>query len=203
MSIYTIKDLSNNILELYNDDHSIDTKIDELIIPSPIESFVSDIYCKKLILPESLKVLDLWYDYDNSLEFNIPYNIKNIKMRYANILNKSFINLFPLNGSFRFIHCKLNNIELNIVLHQYYNKCFNNNIKNICTYEEYKALLNNRIYSKSHAHIIEQIQEYEYRISQGMAFCILIKDELLEKAYHPNKICKYIRLYGIRYLEKI
>ena len=113
----------------------IDTKIDELIIPSPIESFVSDIYCKKLILPESLKVLDLWYDYDNSLEFNIPYNIKNIKMRYANILNKSFINLFPLNGSFRFIHCKLNNIELNIVLHQYYNKCFNNNIKNICTYE--------------------------------------------------------------------
>jgi len=195
--------LSTTTLELYQDDNEfLQQEYDELIIPIPIEKFITDIHCKKFILPPTLKVLDLWFNDYHSFECNIPTNIKTIIIRYVNINNISIMNLFPNNCSYRYIEVSINNIELNIIINQLYTKYFNKDSKYISNNISYKGLMNNMIYSKNHNIIINEIKIYEQKIIQGSAFCKIIKEELIDKAFHPDRICPLIKKYGIKVIEE-
>jgi len=104
--------------------------------------------------------------------------------------------LFPNNCSYRYVQIEVNGIGLNILINKLYNKYFNNK-------EDSNVLIYNTIYSKIHNNIIEDIKTYEKRITQGSAFCNIIKDELIATAFHPNRLCPLIKKYGIGIVEKL
>jgi hypothetical protein len=49
---------------------------EEATIPAPIEIFATDLYFNKLNLPETLLVIELWFDRRTVFEFNMPSRLK-------------------------------------------------------------------------------------------------------------------------------
>jgi len=182
---------SEQILENY------DNYTDTYTLNPRIRVFISDITFNKLILPDSLKILDLWGDDDlhQSVTFNIPYSIEQLVLKNINIENIHFLDLCV--GKYNLINVSINNINLNILIDELYIKYFNKYPKS----EHSDKYLNNKILSKYHHNIIEEILEYEKRITQANAFCKIIKEELLATAFHPERIGPLISKYGIEIMD--
>ena len=184
--------------ELYRyEDYEDWNPYEELIVPAPYKAFVSDIYFNKLKLPDTLIVLDLWFDDMIDFEFNIPPKIEEIILIKANILNKNLMDLFPKNLRYNYSECSLNNIPIYTCVYNLYTKYFP---------EEYMSLPKNVLNSinyRNESRYINEIQEYEARIAQGRAFRLAIKEELIATVWHPDKVEKIINKYGIDYLDSL
>lgn len=184
--------------ELYRyEDYEDWNPYEELIVPAPYKAFVSDIYFNKLKLPDTLIVLDLWFDDMIDFEFNIPPKIEEIILIKANILNKNLMDLFPKNLRYNYSECSLNNIPIYTCVYNLYTKYFP---------EEYMSLPKNALNSinyRNESRYINEIQEYEARIAQGRAFRLAIKEELIATVWHPDKVEKIINKYGIDYLDNL
>ena len=200
-----VDELRNNTLELYQIEHvMLNFVLNEVIIPSPIETFVTDIECNKFILPETLKVLDIWGNNQNNTTFNISDNLNKFIIRNTNIINIDIMKLFKKQWvSFKFYNCKFNNIDLNILLSKYYKKYFNEDPKNTCDSEQYKHFMNNNISSKRHYNIITKIIHYEDCITEKKKFSNIIREELVASAFHPDRIGPLITKYGIDIVETL
>jgi hypothetical protein len=181
-----------NYVDSYNDD---EIYTDELVVYNNVHTFISDITFNKLILPDTVKVLDLWGENFDCIELTIPNNIEHIILRNINITNIHFLNLFV--SRYDFSNIRVQDVDLNILINRLYNKYFN---KNPST-ERNDKYLNNVISSKYHHTIIEEILEYEKRTTQGNAFCKIIKEELVASAFHPDRVGPLILKYGIEILE--
>ena len=170
---------------------------EELNVPVPYEIFVSDIHFNKLKLPDTLIVLDLWFDNKIDFEFNMPPKIEEIILINANILNKNLMELFPKNLRYNYSECSLNNIPIYTCLYNLYTKYFP---------EEYMSHPKNALNSINYRYdsrYINEIQEYEERIAQGRTFRLAIKEELIAAVWHPDKVEKIINMYGIDILDSL
>jgi hypothetical protein len=168
---------------------------EEATIPSPIEIFISDLYFNKLNLPDTLFVLDLWFDSITDFEFNMPPKLEEILLINANISNKTLMELFPDNLLYNYSSCYLNGTPIYKCLYDKYTKYF-----------PYKPInkpddtLNSTCYRYQKT-FINEIKEYEARIQQGKAFCLAIKEELVAAVWHPDKVEKLINAYGIDIID--
>jgi len=183
---------------------------EELIVPAPYEIFVSDIHFNKLKLPDTLIVLDLWFDNKIDFEFNIPPKIEEIILINANILNKNLMELFPKNLRYNYSECELNDTPIYTCVYNLYTKYFPKEYmsdpKNDLNHEEYMSHPKNTLNSINYRYdsrYINEIQEYEERIAQGRAFRLAIKEELIAAVWHPDKVEKIINMYGIDYLDSL
>ena len=185
--------MDDETLEHYDDNNIVDT----YVVNPLIRNFISDITFKNLVLPDSLKILDLWGDDHDTISLNIPSSIELIILKNLNLINVYFLNIFV--GKYIFVNVRVNNTDLNILVNQLYMKYFNKQPK--C--EQMNKYLNNTIISKYHHNIIQDILEYEQRITQGCAFSKLIKEELVALAFHPDRIGPLIKKYGLEIIESL
>ena len=168
--------IENSTLELYYDDTTI--VYDTIVIPSTVERLVSDYVCKKLILPETLKVLDLHFEETIILDCKLP------KLDYCKMLNihwstKSFSELCT--GYYYYKDCTINKKPLNELVSETYKKYFNKEL----TLK--KNILNQRIIGKE----IEQMITYETILEKCKARSNAMKEELLMYALHPVFVNKW------------
>ena len=173
----------------------------EIIVPSPIEVFVSDWNISKIVLPDTLQALDIWFDDIFDFEFNMPPKIEEIVLINANIKNKKLMELFPHNVRYTYSECCLNGTPIYICLYNLYKKYFPDNRINIS--DHVINSINHRYRSYYHSSCIYEIKEYEARIAQGRAFRLAIKEELVAAVWHPDKIEKLINAYGIDIIDTL
>jgi len=187
-----ISKLTNPILELYCDNDEIET-FTKIIIPEPIEVYVSDYTSYDLVLPNTLRVLDLDYWGDISMRFNMPPNIEDIIIRNTNIEGKTLMELFPsICKRYRYTNCHLNNEAITAIVSRLYLKYFS---------YKYFHFKRNIINYRIHSCIIEEIRMYEENIIKAKINTKRIKQELIEAVYHPNRINKGIEKYGMEFIE--
>ena len=188
--------------ELYRyEDYEDWNPYEELIVPAPYKAFVSDIYFNKLKLPDTLIVLDLWFDDMIDFEFNIPPKIEEIVLINANIKNKKLMELFPHNVRYTYSECCLNGTPIYICLYNLYKKYFPDERINIS--DHVINSINHRYRSYYHSSCIYEIKEYEARIAQGRAFRLAIKEELVAAVWHPDKVEKLINKYGLDIIDTL
>jgi hypothetical protein len=187
-----------------------DTIHPEVVVPSPIEVFVSDWNISKIILPDTLQALDIWFDDIFELEFNIPSKIEEIVFINANILNKNIMELFPKNLRYNYSDSYLNSTPIYTCVYNLYTKYFPKECisdpKNDLNHEEYMSHPKNSLNSINYRYdsrYINEIREYEARIAQGRAFRLAIKEELVAAVWHPDKVEKLINAYGIDFLDTL
>jgi hypothetical protein len=178
-----------------------DTVHPEVVVPTPIEVFVSDWNISKIILPDTLQALDMWFDDMFDFDFNMPPKIEEIVFINANILNKKLMELFPNNVRYTYSHCYLNGTPIYTCLYNLYTKYFPKSP--IPTSGHMINSINYRYYSYSHSFFINEIKEYEARIAQGRAFRLAIKEELVAAVWHPDKVEKLINAYGIDIIDTL
>ena len=186
-------------VELYHYEY-IDPMLEiyeEATIPSPIEVFVSDLYFNKLNLPDTLIVLDLWFDSITDFEFNMPPKLEEIVLITANIKNKTLMELFPDNLRYNYSESCLNGVPIYKSLYDKYTKYFPKK-------SMYKpSIILNTVNYRYHSPFVNEIKEYESRITQGKAFRLAIKEELVAAVWHPDKIEKLINKYGIDIIDTL
>jgi len=168
-------------------------RYEEATIPAPVEIFVSDLYFNKLNLPETLLVLDLWFDNITDFEFNMPPKIEEIVLIDANIKNKNLMELFPNNVKYSYCECLLDGTPLSTLIYKLYTKYFSDKPSD----------MTNGINHRYHKTFINKIKEYEERIAQGRAFRLAIKEELVAAVWHPDKVEKLINAYGIDIIDTL
>ena len=171
-----VKILANKTLELYYDDTTI--VYDTIVIPSPVERLVSDYVCNKLVLPESLKVLDLNFETHVTLECKLP------KLEYCKMVNihwpqKPLSELFQ--GYYYYNECTINKKPLHEILYEKYKKYFNEEI----TFK--KNVINQRIVGAK----VENLLNYETMLEKCKARSDAMKEELVQFAYHPIFVDKW------------
>lgn len=171
--------LTKKTLELYYDDTTI--VYDTIVIPSPVETLISDYVCNKLVLPNSLKVIDLNFETDVLLDCKLP------TLEYSKMVNihwpsnKSLSELF--NGFYYYSGCTINNKPLNEILHEKYSKYFNE------SFTIKKNILNQRIIGAK----VEKLLSYENMLEKSKARSETIKEELVHLAYHPVFAIKWYK----------
>ena len=171
-----VKILPNKTLELYYDDTTI--VYDTIVIPSPVERLVSDYVCTKLVLPESLKVLDLHFETDVILECKLPI-LQYCKMVNIHWPQKPLSELFQ--GYYYYNECTINKKPLNEIIYEKYKKYFNEEVffkKNI---------INQRIVGAK----VENLINYETMLEKCKARSATMKEELMQLAYHPVFVNKW------------
>lgn len=193
----------SDILEIYNDEVP-EVIYEELIIPEPITSFITDIDCNCFVLPNSLSI----FDADSTINglpifFNIPPNLTHIVIRNKDIWNKRLLELFNPNFTYRYINCTLDGVDLSICVNQLYKKYFNSEPRYPTNKLANQKLMNNILYSKVHRQITDSLVTYEQNIQRNKQFCSYIKEELISKLYHPDRIEKLINTYGIDILDEL
>lgn len=191
-------------LELYKYEtfeFNADTVHPEVVIPLPVEVFVSDWNISKIILPDTLQALDIWFDNMFDFEFNMPPNIEEIVFINANILNKKLMELFPTNVRYTYSDCCLDGTPIYTCLYNLYTKYFPE--KPIPTSEHVIRSITHRYQLHSHIPFVNEIKEYEERIAQGKAFRCAIKEELVAAVWHPDKVEKLINAYGIDIIDTL
>lgn len=188
-------------VELYHyeniEGYSMLERYEEATIPAPVEIFVSDLYFNKLNLPETLLVLDLWFDNVTDFEFNMPPEIEEIVLIDANIKNKNLMELFPNKLRYNYSECYLEGIPMYACLYRIYKKYFPSKHIN-----KFNTVLNTICY-RYHSPFINEIKEYESRIAQGKAFRLAIKEELVAAVWHPDKVEKLINKYGLDIIDTL
>lgn len=191
-------------LELYKYEtfeFDADTVHSEVVVPSPIDVFVSDWNISKIILPDTLHALDMWFDEMFDIDFNMPPEIEEIVFINANILNKKLMELFPTNVRYTYSHCYLNGTPIYTCLYNLYTKYFPE--KSIPKSEHVINSTNYRYASYPHSSYVSEIKEYEARIAQGKAFRLAIKEELVAAVWHPDKVEKLINKYGLDIIDTL
>ena len=114
--------MAAKILELYYDAEVV--IYEEINVPSDIEILVCDHVCKKLVLPNGLRVIDLNFEENVTTSINIPNTIQYIKMENVHIVDKCFEDLFPENAYFSYTDCTLDGIPINVLVVENYMKYF-------------------------------------------------------------------------------
>lgn len=172
-----VKILPNKTLELYYDDTTI--VYDTIVIPSPIERLVSDYVCNKLVLPESLKVIDLNFETDVLFECKLP------EVEYCKMVNIHWAPQKPLSelfkGFYYYSECTINKKPLHEIIYEKYKKYFNEEI-----YFK-KNVINQRIVGKK----VETLILYENMLEKCKARSASMKEELVQLAYHPVFVNKW------------
>lgn len=174
----------------------------EIQIPERVEILIIEFNVKKLILPNSLRVLDYSPFISTDLEFNIPPNLESIIIRDTNIIGKEFYELFQIlysdgrksdnRDSSIYSMCSLNGVELHTVINTKYTKYFGKAPRYNTTRLYNQLIHTNVIQLKYHASIIREIIDYEARIKQGREFRLAVKEELVAMAWHPRRVDKWI-----------
>ena len=189
-----ISKLTEPILELYCDNDEIEP-FTKIIIPEPIEVYVSDYTSYDLSLPKTLRVLDLDYWGDISMRFNMPPNIEDIIIRNTNIEGKTLMELFPKTCKrYRYTNCHLNNEAITAIVCRLYLKYFG---------YKYFHFKRNIINYRIHSCIIEEIRMYEENIIKARMNTNLIKEELIQEIYHPDRIKNGICKYGMDFIDTL
>ena len=170
---------------------------EEATIPAPIEIFATDLYFNKLNLPETLLVIELWFDRRTVFEFNMPSKLEEILLINADISNKTLMELFPDNLQYNYSSCYLNGTPIYKCLYDKYTKYFPHKPIN-----KPDDMLNSACYRYQKS-FINDIKEYESRITQGRAFRLAIKEELVAAVWHPDKVEKLINAYGIDIIDTL
>lgn len=114
--------MAAKILELYYDAEVV--IYEEINVPSDIEILVCDHVCKKLVLPNGLRVIDLNFEENVTTSINIPNTIQYIKMENVHIVDKCFDELFPENVYYSYTDCTLDGIPINVLVVEKYMKYF-------------------------------------------------------------------------------
>jgi hypothetical protein len=191
-------------LELYkleSFEFDTDTVHPEVTIPSPITVFVSDWNISKIVLPDTLKALDIWFDDMFDFEFNMPPKIEEIVFINANVKNKTIMELFPNNVRYTYSNCCLNGTPFSTCIYNLYTKYFPD--KPINKSNDVIRSTNHNYRSFYHSPFINEIKEYEERIAQGRVFRLAIKEELVAAVWHPDKVEKLINVYGIDIIDTL
>jgi len=185
------------ILELHNDDSTI---YEQLVIPAFIQAYISDLCINKLILPDTLRILDLAPVQNFDMDFNIPKNLKDIILRDVNIIHKSVMDLFPNNIRYRYVGCSINGISLNDTVNELYFKYFQKKPRYTSKNSLQQPISQNIIYYRFHNAIINEIKDYETLILEARKKNNIYKEELMNEVYHPDRIEKGIKIYGMNYI---
>jgi len=189
-----VSKLKKPILELYCDNDEMEP-FTTITIPEPIEVYVSDYTCYDLVLPKTLRVLDLDYWGDISMVFNMPPSIEDIIIRNTNIEGKTLMELFPLScNRYRYSKCSLNNEPIASLVSRVYLKYFG---------YKYFHFKKNVVNYRIHSTIIEEIREYEENIIKARENNNRIKEELIQKVYHPDRVEKGINTYGMDFIDSL
>ena len=188
--------LSTNTLELYYDDYQqpyYETHIhEEVIIPEPISIFVSDFNIRRLSLPDTLKVIDLYPCIQTDFEYNMPKSLTTILIRNVNIQNKTFAELFPQEVKYTYENCQLNGVPLNEIVRTKYKKYFGNNPVYTAIRLYNQSIRLNKITSITHKNIINTICQYETACRRGKIFSNTIREGIIEFVWHPRRVEKWI-----------
>jgi hypothetical protein len=171
-------------LEVYGDE--VEEKIYlEATIHEPVVNFVTDVDCNRFRFPNTLRVIDIDAFVPNlNLDFNIPDSTEQIIIREKNIIHKNLMELFPEHIKYKYTECNLNGMRLNILINKLYKKYFN-----------IESQLNkefNIIYSDYNKSILDEIRNYETRVTQGKQFCKIIKETLVAAVWHPDRVEKWL-----------
>lgn len=182
-------------LELYFDNDMLpyqeDHVYEEIVVPSPVEVFVSEINTRRLVLPSTLKVLDVLPFLETDLQLNIPPNLQTIIIRFANIVGKTLTELFPINAKYEYESCKLEGVELHTLINAKYEKYFGVKPR-YNTNRLYNQIINrNGINKRLHGQIINEMLTYEQNIKLHQTFCQTIRDDLNAAVWHPNRVCRW------------
>ena len=189
-----ISKLTEPILEMYCDDDEMEP-FPTITIPEPIEVYVSDYTCYNLILPNTLRVLDLDYWGDITIRFNMPPNIEDIIIRNTNIEDKRLMELFPPTcNRYRYSKCSLNNEPITAMISRLYLKYFG---------YKYFHFKKNVVNYRIHSSIIEEIRIYEDNIIKARENSNRMKEELMQSVYHPNRIKNGINQYGMIFIKSL
>lgn len=195
-----VSNSSSVILELHNYDPII---YEELVVPIQIQGYISDLCIKKLNLPDTLRILDVAPVRDIDMDFNIPKNLTTIILRDVNIINKSIIDLFPNAVKYRYIGCSLNGIPINDAVNELYFKYFQKKPTYTKKDSLHQPINQNIIYYRFHNDIIDQIKNYERLVLQAKKKVIMYKEELINEVYHPDRVEKGIKLYGMEFIDAL
>jgi hypothetical protein len=186
-------------LELYSDDEMLPFNAshiyEEIVVPAPVEVFVNELNARRFVLPKTLHVLDSDPFVQTDLELNIRdiSNLKYIILRTTNIVGDIRLGeLFPVGVRYRYEECLLHGVELHTIINRLYEKYFGEKPRFTSTRICNQFLDKNNISSHQHSHIIDKILEYESRLAQGRAFRLQVKEELVEQAWHPRRVKKWI-----------
>lgn len=185
MASDTVLDVS---YELNEDDNII---YDLIKIPENIEVFISDLTSKKVVCHSNLRVLDLHPMVNTDLDFNIVSSLQFLIIRHTNIVNKTVLELFPKNCKYRYTECSLNNVPLSKLVNEYYKNYFGKYPSYQTIYGKFLKIQNNIINYRIHSTIIEEIHQYESNIKRAKDLMSRIKEEIIQKAMHPDRI-KYL-----------
>lgn len=189
-----VSKLTKPILELYCDNDEMEP-FTTLTIPEPIEVYVSDYTCYDLVLPKTLRVLDLDYWGNISMRFNMPPNIEDIIIRNTNIEGKTLMELFPSAcNRYRYANCSLENEPIAALVSRLYIKYFG---------YKYFHFKKNVVNYRIHSNIIEEIREYEENVVKAKENNNRIKEELIQAVYHPDRVEKGINKYGMEFIDTL
>ena len=188
----------DNLLELYSDDEMLRFNenhiYEEIVVPAPVEVFVTELNTRRFVLPKTLRVLDSAPFIQTDLHLNIrdTPNLEYIIIRRTNIVGCGLHDLFPVRVRYRYEDCLLNGVELNTIINSLYEKYFGERPRYTCHRIHNQFLDKNSISRHLHSHIIESILEYQRCITQGRAFRLEVKEELVAQAWHPRRVEKWI-----------
>jgi hypothetical protein len=195
-----VQNNNSTILELHNYDEIL---YEHLVIPPLITAYISDLCIKKLTIPDNLKVIDIAPIRNIDMEFNIPKKLRTIILRDVNIINKSIMDLFPKDVSYRYVNCTLNGLPLNNLIKELYFKYFHKNPTYTSNYNINKGIIHNTIYYRYHNFIINEIYTYEKSILDAIKKNSIYKEELIEAVYHPTRVERGIHTYGMKFIDTL
>ena len=150
-----------NVLELYSEDELVpyheNHVYEEVVIPKGVEVFINELNVRRIVAPDSIRVIDHLPYMIHSLEFNMPDSLQHIILHDVNIVGKEFNELFPTGVYYRYENCSLNGTPLNEVVVSKYKTLFNEEPL-YSTHRLYnQPLTKNSISKKFHEVIISQI----------------------------------------------
>lgn len=172
---------------------NVEEIFEEVIIPETVKVLISDLLVRNLVLPTNLRVLDLAPHMRMNTNFNLSTKMEDIIIRETNIINKSFMELFPKNCRFRYFDSYLNGTPIYLEFNRLYEKYFTVSDK----------LEKNLIYYRDHSTFVEEIRNYEECVKQKKEICNRFKEELMMKLYHPDRVSRIIDMYGFDVLDDI
>ena len=157
---YIVDKVNNHTVELYYDEN-IPCKeshiFEEIIVPSPTEYFISELNTRRLILPNTIKVVDVTPYVDTDFSCNFPPSLEVLNIGYVDFVNKTFEELFSGNIRYKYEHCSLNGVPLHHIINERYEKCFGVKPKYNTTRLYNQSLNTNSINKRFHGEIIKAI----------------------------------------------
>lgn len=150
-----------NILELYSEDELVpyheNHVYEEVVIPNGVEVFINELNVRRIVAPESIRVIDHMPYMIHSLEFSMPKLLEHIILRDVNIIGKEFKELFPTDVYYRYENCSLNGTPIHELIVSKYKTLFNQE-PTYTTNDIYnQPLTKNSISKKLHGHILNHI----------------------------------------------